>query len=188
MNSYKNKAVFFDRDGTIIEEKNYLVDINGVKIYDRVAEGLLELKKRGYKLFMVSNQSGVARGYMTIEDVQRINNEINRRLSQDKIMFDDMFFCPHYPTGIIKKYAVQCSCRKPEIGMALMASRIYDLDLNECFMVGDKQTDMNFGIRFKAKGNILVTTGYGGKATDLEGVDYVVDSIYEACRLVCENY
>ena len=184
----KNKAVFFDRDGTIIEERNYLVDIKDIRIYDRVEEGLLELKKRGYKIFMVSNQSGVARGYMTIEDVKRINHEINMKLSKNHIMFDDMFFCPHYPNGIVEKYSVQCSCRKPQSGMALMASQIYNLDLSECFMVGDKRTDIDFGMGFNAKGNILVTTGYGETVNNLEGVDYVVDSVYEACRLICDKY
>lgn len=188
MKKITNKAVFFDRDGTIIEEKNYITTVSDIRIYDYVAEGLLELKKRGYRLFMVSNQSGVARGYMAIDTVRSINDEINRRLSKSNVMFDDIFFCPHYPLGIIKEYTIQCSCRKPEIGMALKASQIYNLDLKKCFMVGDKRTDMDFGIRFKARGNILVTTGYGKEKMDYGGIDYVVGSVYEACKIICEKY
>lgn len=181
-----NRAVFFDRDGTIIEEKNYIKDVNDIIIYDRVAEGLLILKNQGYLIILVSNQSGVARGYMSVESVEMINAELNKRLMLQGVCFDDMLYCPHYEAGIIKKYSINCDCRKPKKGMAWIAQRKHNLNLEQCVMVGDKNTDIEFGKSFGARLNILVKTGYGEEQQKKAEWDYVADTIYDACKIIAD--
>jgi D-glycero-D-manno-heptose 1,7-bisphosphate phosphatase len=154
------KAVFFDRDGTIIEEKKYLFCIDDVVVFADVLQALRLLKDNGYLLIMVSNQSGVARGYFDINDVHKVNNYINNLLIKEGVEFDGIYFCPHHPQGIISDLSYECKCRKPHIKMALDAASDFNIALNESYMVGDKLSDINFGHNFGAKGVVHVATGH----------------------------
>jgi len=148
-----NKAFFFDRDGTLIEEKNFISNPDEVFLLPGVKETLKALKEKGFLIIVVTNQSGIARGLLTEEDMKRVNKRLNELLDG---MIDDFFYCPHHPdiTGV-------CKCRKPEIGMIDAACEKFNLDISECFMVGDKLSDVQTGKNAGMKQSFLVMTGYG---------------------------
>ncbi len=177
-----NKAVFFDRDGTLIKDKSYLSKVSDIEILDGSAEGIAMLNKLGYLVIIVTNQSGVARGYMEEKDVKMVNDALIRELSLRGARVDDFFYCPHYKGGIVPKYAVECKCRKPDPGMAYLAKEKYDIDFSQSFVVGDKESDMGLARNIGA-GAILVRTGYGN-AVEGECFDYKVRDVLEACALI----
>ena len=109
------KAVFFDRDGTINVDRHYVYQIEDFKIFPDAPKILSELRRRGYLLILITNQSGIARGYFTVRQMQELHQYMQNELSRWNAQFDDILFCPHYPKGIISKFAVDCKCRKPAI-------------------------------------------------------------------------
>jgi len=148
-----NKAFFFDRDGTLIKEKHFISDPDDVYLFSGVKETLRMLKEMGFLIIVVTNQSGIARGILSEEDTRNINERLNELLDG---VIDDFFYCPHHPD-----FTGKCDCRKPEIGMILQAKEKFDLDLSECFIVGDKLSDVNTGKNAGLKGSFLIMTGYG---------------------------
>jgi D-glycero-D-manno-heptose 1,7-bisphosphate phosphatase len=158
--SNKNRAVFLDRDGTINEEVGYLSQPENIRILPDVTEAIKMLKAAEYKILVVSNQSGVARGYYTEDDVQLINEKINQLLMQSGTSIDAFFYCPHHSNGVIAKYSYACHCRKPESGLILEAAEQFNLDLTKSFIIGDKLSDLQMAEYLGAR-TILVLTGYG---------------------------
>jgi D-glycero-D-manno-heptose 1,7-bisphosphate phosphatase len=150
--------VFLDRDGTLIVEKDYLSDPDGVRIEEGVIEGLAMLMGRGHPLIVLSNQSGVGRGLFKESDAQRVNARIADMLRLRGIEIMAWYFCPHAPES-------RCSCRKPLPGMAVAASRDWNLGLPGSYVIGDKRSDLELADAIDATG-ILVTTGYGRQFVD----------------------
>lgn len=180
------KAVFLDRDGTLIQDINYLHDVKDVELLEGAADALKIIKKMGFLLIVVSNQSGVARGIMTYEEVVNVNDEINHILQREGVRIDDFFFCPHYKKGNIAEYSVDCECRKPKTGMAMEAKNKYGLDLSRCYMIGDKKSDMEFGRGFGAKKVILMNSRLNQELCDA-GEDFRVNCMMEASRFIMQN-
>ncbi len=164
------KACFLDRDGVLIVEKNYLCDIAEVELETGAAEAIKLLKGHGYMVIVISNQSGVARGYFSEEQVRKVNAHIDALLAVDKASIDDWFYCPHHPKGTIPEYAVDCQCRKPEPGMMLEAAEKHGIDLSKSFMIGDKMSDIETARNAGCADAVLVLTGHGGEHEDTEGV------------------
>ncbi len=181
------KAVFFDRDGTIIEEKNYLSNVKDVKILDGVIEGLALLKAHQFLLILVSNQSGVGRGFFGVDAVNDVNHHINTILKRQGVPFDGIYFCPHYPSGIVSKYAVDCDCRKPKIKMALMAKKDFNIDLQQSYMIGDKDSDIEFGRNFNAAAVIQVATGYGAAKIEPNQSDFFAENCFDAANWIIKK-
>lgn len=129
-------AVFFDRDGTLILDKGYLSDPGKIGYFSGVAEALRLLKKAGYLIVVVTNQSGVARGYYPESAVKLIHRKMKRDLSKKGAAPHAFFYCPHYPGGKVKSLGRSCSCRKPKIGMVKQAQRLLPIDLKRSYMVG----------------------------------------------------
>lgn len=150
------RAVLLDRDGTLIVEKNYLHDPAEVVLETGVVEALARLRDADYHLIVVTNQSGVGRGYFTEADVHRVHDHIATLLRQHGITVAGWYMCPHAPD-------VACDCRKPRPGMALAAAADHGLDLAASFVIGDKMADVGLADAVGAKG-ILVTTGHGREA------------------------
>ena len=136
-----NKAVFLDRDGTINVEKNYLYRIEDFEFLPGTIEALKILQDAGYLLIIITNQSGIARGYYTEDDFHILNDWMLDTLKKQGISIAKVYYCPHHPEGIIGKYRVNCNCRKPKLGMFMTAKEDFDLDFNECFAIGDKIRD-----------------------------------------------
>ncbi len=154
------KAVFLDRDGTLIRERGYLKDPARVVLEEGAAEAVNRLNRCGFAVVLVTNQSGVARGYYTEEDVEAVHRRIAALLADGHARLDGVYYCPHYVDGEIEAYRQACSCRKPESGMLLRASEELGIELAGSYMIGDKLTDMEAAGREGLTG-ILVKTGYG---------------------------
>ena len=148
---FPHKAVFVDRDGTIIVNRHYGSDPDSIELLDGVAEGLRALREAGYKLILVSNQSGVARGYFDEAAIGRMHDKLQKMLDADGAALDGLEYCPHHPEGDVAPYAVECACRKPAPGMIRRAARKYGLNLSASWMVGDIAADVEAGKRAGAR-------------------------------------
>lgn len=155
-----SRALFVDRDGTLIVEKNYLSDPDEVQLVDGAIDGLKRASQLGLKIVVVSNQSGVARGFFDIDDVEKVNARVLELLAAEGITIDGVYFSPFYPNGVVAEYARRSNCRKPGAGMAEEAAAQLGIDLRRSYMVGDKPDDIYFAQVFGGK-PILVRTGYG---------------------------
>lgn len=138
----KNKAVFLDRDGTINVEKKYLYKIEDFEYLEGVKDALRMLESAGYLLIVVTNQSGIARGYYTENDYRKLEKWMMEDLEKDGIHITASYYCPHYPEAKIEKYRKNCSCRKPELGLYKKAVLEHDIDLDRSAAIGDKIRDL----------------------------------------------
>ena len=176
------KCVFVDRDGTIIVEKNYLSDPTGVELLPGAAEGLARLAGLGYLLVVVSNQSGIGRGYFSAAQVEAVHIRLDELLAAGGVRIDRYYYCPHRPDE-------GCACRKPATGMIDDAVRDLDINLSHSFMIGDNLCDLQLG---KNAGitPVLVRTGYGSELENEKavvaqtGCRFVADSLLDAAVFI----
>ncbi len=165
-------AIFIDRDGTIIEEVNYLSSFDQIKIYPFSYPAIKILKNCGYRIFLITNQSGVARGYFSEDFVIKVNSYLCEKLG-----IDDFFYCPHLPED-------NCNCRKPNSGMIEFAIKKYpEINLKKSYFIGDKEVDIETGLNCGMK-TILVGTGYGKDFFKTTKADFIVKNIYYASLLI----
>lgn len=158
----KKKALFLDRDGTINKDTGYINKVKNLRVLPGVYSALKKFKSSKFYIIIVSNQSGIARGLIKPAQLKKINQELIKRFMRNGIKIDGIYFCPHYKKGIISPWNKSCLCRKPSIGMFKRASRDFNIDLSESFVIGDKLTDILAGNRCGCK-TILVLTGEGKK-------------------------
>ena len=140
-----NKAIFFDRDGTLNVEVGYLYEIDKFKWIDGAREAIKFCNDNGYLAIVVTNQSGVARGFYTEEDIINLHNFIQEELAKVGAHIDDFFYCPHHSTGVVEKYSIDCECRKPKSKLIEDACKKYDIDKSKSLMIGDKPRDVECG-------------------------------------------
>jgi D-glycero-D-manno-heptose 1,7-bisphosphate phosphatase len=174
--SDKQKAIFLDRDGTIIKEVNFLSTVEETELYPETIKALKLLKEAGFLFFITTNQSGIARGYFDANAVNAIHAKIQHELTKNDLQIESFHFCPHLPDA-------GCSCRKPNTGMIEQACENFDIDLDQSWMVGDKKLDIGMGFNAGTK-TALVRTGYGEKhQDDLERQpDIIADNILDVAR------
>jgi D-glycero-D-manno-heptose 1,7-bisphosphate phosphatase len=146
-----NKAVFLDRDDTLMHDSGYISDPGQVRLIDGAAEALKDLKSMGYKLVVVSNQSGVARGILTEKTLGEIHNRLKGLLAERGAFLDRIYYCPYLPDGAVAKYRKESDWRKPAPGMLLAAAKDMDIDLEQSWMVGDEDRDIEAGMRAGCK-------------------------------------
>ncbi|PHH96707.1 D-glycero-beta-D-manno-heptose-1,7-bisphosphate 7-phosphatase [Fusobacterium polymorphum] len=170
------KAIFLDRDGTINVEKDYIYKSEDLVFEEGTIEALKTFKNLGYILIVISNQSGIARGYFTEEDLNIFNNNMNEILKKNGIEITEFYCCPHHPDGI-GEYKKVCECRKPNNKMIEDAIKKYNIAREKSYMIGDKTSDIGAGLKSNLK-TVLVKTGYGLK--DMEKID-------KNETLVCKN-
>ena len=156
--------VFLDRDGTIIEEKNYLCDPAQVELLPGAADALRLLTMHGARLFVVTNQSGIGRGYFSVDDYSRVAGRLSELLQAEGIALEGTAFCPHAPEE-------GCSCRKPGLGMWECLRSRFELSPEKSIMIGDKMDDIRFGLNGGFAASILVLTGYGLKTAAQYALD-----------------
>jgi D-glycero-D-manno-heptose 1,7-bisphosphate phosphatase len=159
--SAMKRAVFIDRDGTINVEKEYLYRTDDFAFIPGAPRAIRLLNEAGFLVIVVSNQSGVARGYYTEEDVQLLHRHIASQLEQSGARVDAWLYCPHHPAGR-GSYALPCRCRKPLPGMLLEAAGRFAIDLASSIMIGDKLVDVEAGVAAGCR-SILVRSGYGSE-------------------------
>jgi histidinol-phosphate phosphatase family protein len=176
-----NKAVFLDRDGTICEEVNYLTNPAQLKILPRVGEAIKLLNESGFKVIVVTNQSAIARGFMTEEDLKMIHKKMLRELSKEKAYIDAVYYCPHHPGD-------NCECRKPRAALLMKAVNELGVSLHDSYVVGDKQSDIALSSHIKCK-SVLVLTGYG--SNELQTIEqwivkptHIAADLYDAVRWI----
>ena len=151
----RSKIAFLDRDGVINSSKinrGYIGKIRDFKWLKGSKTAIRYLRSLKYKVVIVTNQSGIARGYFSLKDLYRINRHFNNELKKIGTKVDKIFFCPYHKDGIIKKYKKKSFLRKPEIGMFLKASKVWNIDKEKSFMIGDQESDMKFAKKAGIKG------------------------------------
>lgn len=176
------RTIFLDRDGVITEDPpHYAHRIDQLKIIPRSGAAIRLLKKMGYLVIVVSNQSGVARGYYQEADIQCFHDEMVRQLSIEGAHIDAIYYCPHHPEAKVAEYRVACRCRKPEPGMLERAAEEHHIELDESYIIGDKVSDIEAGKRAGCRG-ILVLTGHGADESLQvdDGECFIAKDLYDA--------
>jgi D-glycero-D-manno-heptose 1,7-bisphosphate phosphatase len=173
------RAVFLDRDGTLIEDKDYLHLPEEVVIYPGVGPALKRLQDAGFKLFIVTNQSGVGRGYFPLEDVHRVHEHLGRELAKDGVRFEKIYIAPEAPDEPSRG-------RKPSPQFLFDARDEFGIDLGQSYIMGDKLIDLECGWNAGVKQSILVRTGYGAKVESKGGLKnaWVCDGLSAAADLI----
>jgi D-glycero-D-manno-heptose 1,7-bisphosphate phosphatase len=171
----ERRAVFFDRDGTVIHDAGYSRDPEQVRLLPGAAEALAELRRKGFALVLVSNQSGIGRGLIRPEEAEQVHCRVALRLEEGGAPFDGAYYCPHAPEDL-------CRCRKPNPGMLLRAAEELGIDPGRSFMVGDKPSDVEAGRRAGCR-TILLANRRGVRAEE-ERADVVAADWSEVLRYV----
>ncbi len=180
-----SKAVFLDKDGTLVEDVPYNVDPDRIRLAEGAIESLRLLQEHGYRLIVVSNQSGVARGFFEEPDLQRVINRLSESLSSAGVALTDFYYCPHHPEGSVRKYAVDCYCRKPQPGMLYRAALEYNLRLADSWMVGDILHDVEAGNRAGCR-TILIDNHHETewKVSPMRRPKFIVKDLGSAARSI----
>ena len=155
-----SRAVFLDRDGTMIQDVGYLDRLQRLKLFPYTVDAVRLLNRAGFKVVVVTSQGGIANGVITEAFVKEAHAEIARRVAAGGGQIDAFYYCPHSTTAVVEAYRTDCDCRKPKPGMILSAARDLSLDVGGSFVVGDRWRDIEMGQAAGATG-ILVETGYG---------------------------
>lgn len=179
-------AVFMDRDGTITEEMGYLKEPEKLRLIPRSSEAIRSLNEKEILAIVVSNQSGVARGYFTERTVKKIQSKLKRLLKKEEAYLNGIYYCPHHPEFGPPKYRKDCNCRKPKPGMLLKAAKRFNLDLKKCYVIGDKVDDIKLARNVGAKG-ILILTGYGQKSSKRVKPDHTAKDLYHAVQWILKE-
>lgn len=179
-------AVFLDRDGTLIELVHHLTDPKKIKLVPRAAQALRALSEVGYACVLVTNQSVIARGLLTIHGLEQIHEELARQLGQEGAALDGIYYCPELPQGR-DQTVIEHPDRKPGPGMLLRAARELALDTGNSWMVGDSVSDVLAGRNAGCRASVLVRTGYGTESLrHREYFDYHVPDLWTAAQLIVE--
>ena len=143
----KNLAVFLDKDGTLVEDVPYNADPQLMKLTQGAIEGLQLLQAAGYKLIVITNQSGVARGYFPESALVGVEKQLRDILITSGVKLNGFYYCPHHPDGTLSKYSISCNCRKPKPGLILRAAIEQNIDLQKSWFIGDTLNDVEAGCR-----------------------------------------
>jgi D-glycero-D-manno-heptose 1,7-bisphosphate phosphatase len=170
------RAVFLDRDGTLIEEVGYLDRVDRVELYPWSIDAVRVLNRAGLRVVMVTNQSGVARGFFTEAVVEHVHRHIATLLEAGGARIDAYYYCPHHPDGSVTQYTQACECRKPGRGLVDRAARELGIDPARSFVVGDRWLDVALARTIGARG-VLVRTGYGKTEESRPRDDLAADAV-----------
>jgi D,D-heptose 1,7-bisphosphate phosphatase len=177
------KAVFFDKDGTLVKDVPYNVDPDLIELTTGAAAAVQKLKEANWKVFVVSNQSGVARGFFAEEDLTAVWRKLNELCG---IKFDGFYFCPHFENGNVRQYSFACNCRKPKAGLILQAAREYDLDLESSWMIGNSVKDITAG---QTAGCRTILLGEVGQNSNEQRMPtFIVENLAEAADLILKQF
>lgn len=192
------KALFLDRDGTIIKEMSgpetgvpgYLTELEQIELIESVHAAIASARQAGYKIIVITNQSAVARGLLTEEKLHEINRRMCELLLERNpaAIIDDIYYSPYHVQGVVEKFTIESPMRKPDIGMVLQAKEEHDIDLSESYFIGDSYADMKCGDNAGTK-KILVMTGYGKiayqKCLDEKiKIDFIAENLMDAVNFI----
>lgn len=183
----KCKAVFLDRDGTINTEKNYLYKIEEFHFIPGVVDALKLLTQNKILIYIITNQSGIARGYYTEKDFHKLTSSMLQLLSQENIIIQDVLYCPHHPNATLEAYRQNCNCRKPANGLIKKVMEKNELEATDVAIVGDKNSDIDAGKSLGIR-SYLVKTGFGETEKLATKADFVVPSLHEAVQHLLRSW
>ncbi len=186
-----NKAVFVDKDGTIVVDVGYLSDPEKLKLLPYTSSAIKMFNEANFKVFVISNQSGIARGYLSEDILQTIDKKLQKELLKNGAYVDGIYYCPHHPEEGIYPYRGECECRKPQPGLINKAAFEHGLDLCASYVIGDKGSDIETGKRAGTK-TILVLTGKGKETLnggELKGMkpDHISENLHDAAKWIIGN-
>jgi D-glycero-D-manno-heptose 1,7-bisphosphate phosphatase len=185
-------AIFLDRDGCVTDEVGYINHISRAKIYPFAPEAIRMLKSTGLPVIIVTNQSGVGRGYFTEEIVGQVHRLVEDALSAVGTSVDAFYYCPHHPSAVVERYRQECRCRKPGTGMPEEAAKRFGIDLSSSYVVGDTYRDMKMGFGMGAR-TVMLMTGYGRGEYEYrrEGwprmPDLIAENLMEAAKIILQE-
>ncbi len=184
----KRKAVFLDKDGTLIPDIPYNVNPDLITLQQGVTDGLKLLKAAGYVFVIISNQAGVARGYFTINELEKVKLKMNLLLNKEGIEIEGYYFCPHHIDGKVPEYTRACECRKPKPGMLLQAMQDIHIDAEGSWMIGDILNDAEAGNRAGCR---TVVLNNGNETEWIQGgfrtPTYIADSFLNAANFIIDH-
>ncbi len=182
------KAIFLDKDGTLVHDVPYNIDPARIRLTPGAGKGLAILQRAGYRLIVVSNQSGVARGYFGEEALVPVQARLSELLASHGVTLDGFYYCPHHPQGSVLQYAVTCACRKPAPGLLRLAAEELDLALAESWMIGDILDDVEAGHRAGCR-TILIDNGNETEwiLSSERHPDYTTSNLGQAAQLILKN-
>lgn len=174
-----------DKDGTLIVDVPFNVNPDLIRLQDHAIEGLKRMKQLGYELILISNQSGVARGYFEESALRQVEQKIRELLAEHDITLDAFYYCPHHPQGSVERYAIDCPSRKPQPGMILKAAQDREIDLAKSWMIGDILHDIEAGNRAGCR-TILIDNGNETEwmMNDFNHPDFTVRTINDAATKI----
>jgi D-glycero-D-manno-heptose 1,7-bisphosphate phosphatase len=183
-----NKAVFLDKDGTLIKDVPYNVNPAKIELESYATQALSMLKTSGFKLIVISNQAGVAHGYFKEDSLEIVWDTIQQLLRPQNVSIDAFYFCPHHPEAVDEKYAARCLCRKPEPGLILRAAVDFNIDLSLSWMIGDILHDVEAGNKAGCN-TILLDNGHETEwVTDEKRLPgYIVKNLKEAVTIILQH-
>ncbi len=196
-----NKALFIDRDGTIVKEVKgktpetlgYLLTVEDLELIEGSAEAIARARKSGYKIIVITNQSAVARGWLTIAELDRINQKMYSLLleADPEAAIDALYYSPYHKDGSVKEYSIEHDSRKPNTGMIMQAQKEHNIELKGSYMIGDSYSDMQTGINAGLI-NILVETGYGKTAQrkcldEKVKIDFIASNLFDAVQYIAKT-
>ncbi|MDQ2713378.1 MAG: HAD family hydrolase [Chloroflexota bacterium] len=180
----RQRAVFLDRDGTLVHPYHYPSRPEHLRLYEGIGPELRSLQEAGFRLVVITNQAGIARGYFTEADLQDMHTHLRRELAQLSVQLAGIYYCPHHPDGVIPELARHCDCRKPQPGMLLRAAQDLDLDLHSSWFIGDILDDVEAGNRAGCN-TILVDLGTEQPPTQqIRRPNYIARTTCQALRII----
>ncbi len=187
----KKRAVFLDRDGTLNKDVGYPNSFAAIEVYPYSFDAIRKINRSGLLTVVVTNQSGIGRGLIEEKNLQDIHQQMRNLFLRNNARLDGIYYCPHYIASMDPQYRKDCSCRKPNPGMAIKAAEELNISLKNSYMVGDKIEDIQFGLNIEAT-PILLLTGHGYKALrnlSEEGIQpaFVAQDLLEAADWILEN-
>ena len=181
----KIKAVFIDRDGTLNYEKEYVYKIDDFELLPGAIEALKLLTDSNTKIYIITNQAGIARGYFTEEQFHELTRYMISYFEKMECKIEDVLYCPHHPDGVVPEYTQKCLCRKPNTKLIEDVIETEGFDVNEIALIGDKDTDIEAGLKLGLT-TYLVLTGYGRQYQDDTRADYIKPDILSAVKHLLE--
>lgn len=182
----KRKAIFLDKDDTLIPDVPYNVNPGLITLQDGVIEGLKLLKEKEYIFAVISNQAGVARGYFKYEDLKNVQQKLDDLLNGEDLQIEGYYFCPHHPQGKLPEYTINCNCRKPAPGMILQAAKELNIDKESSWMIGDILNDVEAGNKAGCK-TVLLNNGNETEWSqgNFRTPTHIAPNFLDAARYIC---
>jgi D-glycero-D-manno-heptose 1,7-bisphosphate phosphatase len=182
------RAIFIDKDGTLVPDIPYNVDPAYITIEKHAVEGLRSLQEHDFLLVVISNQAGIARGFFQEDDLHAVEETIKHLLAKENIHLDGFYYCPHHPDGVVKQYKTACACRKPKPGLILQAARDLAISLHDSWMIGDILNDVEAGNRAGCK-SILINNGNETEwlAGDFRDPVFIASTINDASQYIIHH-